>query len=69
MVLLTILYKVVLNFKSVEKTLECNQSIQIKCSEQYLYVVLYIMLDMQGGSNFADSGPTGFSGSCSSFLP
>ena len=39
------LYKVVLSFKSVYETPECDHStIQIKAIEQYCHVVLLIML-------------------------
>ena len=42
MVPLIMLYKVVLTFKSVNKTLVCD--IQMKAIEQYFPVVLFIML-------------------------
>ena len=41
-VLFTMLYKVVLIFKSVDETLVCDHS--MKAIEQYVYVVLSIML-------------------------
>ena len=42
-VLFTEMYKVVLNFDSVNQT-QCSVTIQIKALEQYLLVVLFIVL-------------------------
>jgi len=36
--------KVVLNFESADEILKCNHSLQIKATEQYFPVVLFIML-------------------------
>ena len=44
MVLFIILYKAVLTFKSVDETLVCDHSNQLKAIEQYFHVVLFIML-------------------------
>ena len=38
------LYKVVLNFKSVDKTQLCDHSVQMKAVEQFFHSVLFIML-------------------------
>ena len=45
------LYKVVLTFESLDEICKCV-TIQMKATEQYFPVVLFIMLYMQGCSNF-----------------
>ena len=48
-VLFIMLYKVVLTFKSVDKTLVCDP-IQMKAIEQFFHVVLFIILHRKVGS-------------------
>ena len=43
-VLFITLYKAVLTFESVDKTLKCDYCIQMKATEQYFPAVLFIML-------------------------
>ena len=43
-VLFIMLYKVVLNFASVDKILKCDRHSKTKATEQYFPVVLFIML-------------------------
>ena len=53
-VLFIMLYKVVLAFKAVDKTLVCGNSNQ--AVEQYFHLVLNIMLYDLGGLNFQVCG-------------
>ena len=43
MVLFIMLYKVVLTFESVEEIIKYNMTIQMKVTEQYFPVVLFII--------------------------